>query len=338
MNKDTHLQSFTYDRVKMKMLVDFENPISVKYAHRAIDTWKPLFDLVEIEFHQCVTPTHPSFSSTRFCTHKVINNVPDNHHVLRCNFRSFTEIAILETYYQLWQKIVDGEDFIMMEHDAFLRSGHEDTVRKLIENRHEYKYQVMGSAMECWWINRQVAKNLIALADRDFCHQLRGPMWYLEMAGISEPIRDAYYEIDPNKGFEHDIYRFAEQMQNWLDKGIIGICPHNLKAFWPIGRSSRKNPVPLSYTGHDPLVYGNRFGTKRPKATFREGYKHLPEEYRDVDVVSRPVVQAIDLDHGITNMRYDRDPETNEERVKPVDIYHTEKGSGGVQVDLDYDF
>lgn len=307
----------------------------MKYAHRAIDSWKPLYDIIDLEFHQCITPTHPDFSATRFCTSKVLNNVQTSTKVLRCNFRSFTEIAILETYYQLWKKIADGEDFIMLEHDAFLRRGHEDTVRNLIVNRHKYKYQCMGSAMEAWWINRQIAKNLIALADRDFAHQMRGPMWYLEMAGLSEPIRTPYFEID-GKSWDNPRYRFAEQMQGWLDKGIIGALPHNLKVFWPIGRSSKRNPVPLSYEGNCTLIYGNRFGKKRPKGNFRDGYEHLPAEYLDVNVVSRPVVQAIDMTNGITNMRYMHDPEQGHDIVKPVEKYI--KGSGGVEVDLDYEF
>lgn len=311
-------------KLKAKMIVDFENPLSLRYAHKAKDTWLPLYDIIDIEYVQCITPTHPEYSSTPFCTQKVLNNQLDTSRHLRCNFRSFTEIAILTTYLKLWEQIADGEDFIMLEHDAFVRKGHEDTIRNLIKRRHEFKAQVFGSAMECWWISRQVAKNMVALAKRDFTHILRGPMWYLEMAAASEPVTDQHFEVDPKGDGPHQCYHFAKQFQRWVDTGVIGLLPYNKKMLWPVAESTKWSR-PLTYEGTCALIYKN-INPKTMKYSLKPSYEWLPEHHRNVTTYSRPVVQAIDVEQGITNMRY-----THQQLKKPKDYF---KGTGGLNVDL----
>jgi hypothetical protein len=213
----------------------------------------------------------------------------------------------------------------MLEHDAYIREGHADTVRKLLLDRENYKYQIFGSAMECWWVNQQVAKNMVALAKRDFTHIIRGPMWYVEMAGASESVKSKQFEVDPNAKEPHPVYNYRKHFQYWVDTGVIDLLPWDLKALWPISNSADYK-VPLQYVGRCPLIYKRKFDLQNKKAFFKDGYEHLPDEYRNIETYSRPVVQGVDVDHGISNMRYSNG------KVRHASDYY--KGSGAIPVDL----
>lgn len=142
------------------MITDLNNPISNEYRNRAISSFNFVKDIIDIEPYQCYTPKNPS---------KQIRFNPSKK-------RSPTEIAILETYYSLFKKIANGEKFIIMEHDAYLREDREEIFRNLLSEIDSFDVWNVGIAVECHTLKQEYAQQFCDNLEDDFGGTFKGPM------------------------------------------------------------------------------------------------------------------------------------------------------------------
>jgi len=141
------------------MILDFMNPVSRKYADFSVKSFESVSDVLTIEPFQCCTPRNPlgiNFNSEKK--------------------RSKTELAILETYYLLFEQLSEGEKFIILEHDAYLRPDREDIFRKHLQEIDEYDVWNPGIAIECHTVKPHVAEQLCVTIYDDYNSSHRGAM------------------------------------------------------------------------------------------------------------------------------------------------------------------
>ena len=147
-------------------IVDFDNPTSVQYYQYSVQSLRPVADLLNIEQVQCITPkTLPS------------GILGDDKK------RSETEKAALVSQYLLIKRIAQGERLIVMEHDAYLRPGFEQTFRDAFVLIDQTALWVPGIACECYTMNQRVAQIFCDLFERDSQHGVRGPLAMMFEAG-----------------------------------------------------------------------------------------------------------------------------------------------------------
>lgn len=125
-----------------KMIVDFNNPTSMKYAEVCVKTWENVLD---VEMIQCITP----------------ETLPKEKHWSPYWNRSATEKAIICSFLGLLEKIAEGDDFFILEHDAYLFPYEIRTFKDHIETRHNYYYLNPGKACECQWFSQKAARDFI---------------------------------------------------------------------------------------------------------------------------------------------------------------------------------
>lgn len=120
--------------MKAYQIVDKNNPISVEYAALSKASFQPAIDagiITSIEEYQCVTPDDPDFYEkcaqyTWYRSQDVWNDGQEF---------SYTDKARMITHFELWAKQrVEMNRFFIMEHDAFLREGHADSLAELCAN------------------------------------------------------------------------------------------------------------------------------------------------------------------------------------------------------------
>jgi hypothetical protein len=311
------------EKLKVKLLVDFDSPLSVKYSEYCLKSFARLKDVLDIEPVQCITPEHPKFGRPSFVPYKTVNNNPNCQVLFRCNSRTFTEVAILESYYMFWKQLAEGEEFIMMEHDAYLVPEHEALFRNFLKNKNEYKCLMFGGALECWWINQQVARNLCNLVEMDYQHLIRGPMWYAEVAMSSYVVTTERFEV---KNPRAPYYDFRRHHRHWVKTGKVNLLPKDLKVLWPI-KGTERGKDPKSFIIHEPIGIAG-YDTKQSKLSIDED-QYMDEEYRIAhQITERPCGQMIDKELGITNIRW----QDRGYREASYDL--NKKGSGAISVSL----
>src|SRR6056300_1340807 len=143
---------------RVLMICDLQSQISTEYVKHATKSFEAVNDVIEIEPYQFFTPKNPS-NSFEFNTSKQ---------------RTPTEIAILETYHSLMRLLADGEKFIIMEHDAYLRD--EETFRKHLSDIEEYDIWNVGIAVECHTLKPEFAAQWCKNLEDDFTSNSKGPM------------------------------------------------------------------------------------------------------------------------------------------------------------------
>ena len=74
----------------------------MKYANCALDNINPLFD--EIELFQCYTP----------------ETIFDASYIQRGGIRTVYEKCALSSHYELWLRLAEGEQFVILEHDVHI--------------------------------------------------------------------------------------------------------------------------------------------------------------------------------------------------------------------------
>jgi hypothetical protein len=146
------------------MIMDYNNPLSVKYSEMSQESFKCVSDLINIETVQCVTPETMN-DDIRWCARKV---------------RSIKEKACLVSHSELWQKQAkQDERFIIMEHDAYLYPNMEDSFRLLFEQYKDVSVWSLGMGMEFYSMSPRVAANCYNNLHRDKDNLYRGTMSYI---------------------------------------------------------------------------------------------------------------------------------------------------------------
>lgn len=176
-------------KVKGIMQGDLRNPIVHKYMKYALNSWKCVSDLFEIEVVQCVKP------------HQDLNH-PLEYKDVQLGWKSFNpdkgrspqEIASLLSQYRYMNQIAEGEDLFIMEHDAYLKPDGEQEFRRVMGKFKQLLVCNVGIAMECYTCRPEVAKIFCELVENDYDHSYRGPMTFLHVAC------DMYSKQTNNKG------------------------------------------------------------------------------------------------------------------------------------------
>lgn len=155
---------------KAKMFMDFNNPISCAYSEYALKSWEPVKHLIEIEPVQCVTPNTEYFDKHKHLFHPAKKRSP-------------SEIAILLTYKKLWEQRLSGEDFITLEHDAYLYPERITFLERILDIWDELKVIVPGGAIEFMYLHPRVIKRALKFIHEDHKHpKYRGPMGLISEA------------------------------------------------------------------------------------------------------------------------------------------------------------
>ena len=149
--------------IQAKMIVDFDNPVSMKYMELSLKSFKPLSDILEITPVQC---TKPETLPIR------VKADEDRPSYLRENERTFDRFfggdfednpvyqSIMHSHFKLWKELVESEDrLIIMEHDAALIN--EYIIRKHLENFMLFDIFMPGACMEFYSMSPRWAKMLI---------------------------------------------------------------------------------------------------------------------------------------------------------------------------------
>jgi hypothetical protein len=145
--------------MKAYMIMDWNNPISVRYAQYSTKSWEKVKDLVSIEPFQCVTP------ETLDTSYFPWMELPE------CR-KTKTECSILATYYQLYL-LGTFEKFIIMEHDAYLYPHREKIFRQVFKYIDLDIWNV-GMAVECHSYSSSVSEQLARLLESN--KFMLGPM------------------------------------------------------------------------------------------------------------------------------------------------------------------
>lgn len=145
-------------------ILDFDNPLSVQYQQHSAQSLAPLSDLIQITPVQCTTPaTLPT--GLLYDKKK----------------RTETEKAALVSHYNLVKRLAAGEEFIILEHDAYLWPDRESNFRFLFGHVH-YSMWNCGIAAECYTMNKEVAKIFCDMVENDSTHGYRGPLAIMHAA------------------------------------------------------------------------------------------------------------------------------------------------------------
>lgn len=139
--------------MKARMICDLTNETSVKYAERAVNSFRNT-DL-EIEVVQCVTPS--TIHDQDFKLNFGIND--SNKWIGKERKISPTEEACFASHFREWKRIVDqGHRHIIMEHDAYLWEGMEDKFNALMQFSNTIAMWNAGIAMECYTMSPAMAE------------------------------------------------------------------------------------------------------------------------------------------------------------------------------------
>lgn len=111
--------------MKAYMICDMNNPVSTHYLELSLSQFS-IIDSLDIEPYQCFTPeTLPEFEFDE------------------TRQRTPSEKATIYTHYSLWKKAIEtGEDFWIMEHDAYLRPDRIDSFWDAIQKYEDPKFNI----------------------------------------------------------------------------------------------------------------------------------------------------------------------------------------------------
>lgn len=182
------------------MIVDFDNPVSVQYMNKSIESFAPVKDILSITPVQCTTPkTLP----IRFKENEkpIPFYVEGGHDRVKARFFGGTfddhpiYQSIMHSHYTLIKRMADGEDDLaVMEHDAALVN--EESFRAMYEMAWgNVDGFFPGACMEFYRLSWEYSQWFIGLLDNFPYEQHRysGPMGIIyldDRLGWKYPNRD----------------------------------------------------------------------------------------------------------------------------------------------------
>jgi len=174
------------------MIVDFDNPVSVQYMNKSIESFAPVKDILSITPVQCTKPnTLPIRYKKNF---KPIPFYVKNDGKDYCRARFFGGTfddnpiyqSIMHSHYSLIKRMAAGEsDIAIMEHDAALVN--EESFRAMYETVWgKVDGYFPGACMEFYRFSQSYSKWFTDLLD-DFpyrdCRRYSGPMGIIQDSG-----------------------------------------------------------------------------------------------------------------------------------------------------------
>ena len=154
--------------MKAYMLVDFDNPVSVRYCEIAIDSFEPVIQrgILDIIPTQCITPkTLPTVEKDYNWSNSLA--MIDNMHGHRAKPMHETERAGMCSHWELMRRQRYEDRFFIMEHDAYLLDA--DDFEKAYEFmlEHDLAYANLGLYMSCYSYNKGSASWMYDQLTRD---------------------------------------------------------------------------------------------------------------------------------------------------------------------------
>ena len=138
--------------MKARMICDFNNELSMKYADYSIKSFEG--SGLEIEKIQCVTPDTIDDQPFTVEWEKYIRS---NKWHGQKREKTITEQACFMSHFREWLLIAEtGERHIIMEHDAYLQ--HSDKWNHHLHKADNYELWNPGIAMECYTMSPRLAR------------------------------------------------------------------------------------------------------------------------------------------------------------------------------------
>lgn len=205
------------------IIVDYNNPVSLKYLELSLESFEPVSDLLKITPVQCTTPKTLPIRYGR-------NEPPipsyvarDGKDYLRPRYfgGSFDDTpayqAIMHSHYLLMQRIAKGEKIAIMEHDAALVN--EDSFRRMIDLYWDkVDFFLPGACMEFYGMSQRLSQWVVETLE-DF------PFWNGRITGpfgiVYGFFKRNLIDLDemsflvPTKQYDQDLICYNDQ--NMLD-------------------------------------------------------------------------------------------------------------------------
>jgi hypothetical protein len=145
--------------MKAYMIVDFDNPVSMKYSEIARESWEIAHKrglLSGIELYQCVTEQTLKKHREKYNWQRSLAQIDGGEK--NSKQMTLSEIAGMSSHWDLMRK--QGEEterFFIMEHDAYLLDV--DVFEECMEfmYEHDIAYANLGLYMSCYSYNRHAA-------------------------------------------------------------------------------------------------------------------------------------------------------------------------------------
>ena len=131
-------------------ITDLNSSISSLLLSVSHASFKPLGDLLDINLFQCFTP----------------ETIPRDKLYGDNKKRSVYEQACFASHYSLVSKLRDGEEFIIMEHDAYLWPEHVDHFKSLWSRYKDFDVFYPGISNEFYTLTSRVAEAYVENVDR----------------------------------------------------------------------------------------------------------------------------------------------------------------------------
>ncbi len=133
-------------KVKAFQIVNFDDPLSMRYLEHSQRSFEPVRDVLEIEPVQCVTP----------------NTIPPENSFKEKDTRTLFEQACFASHYNLVKRLGHGEEFIIMEHDAYLWPDRIDVFYELITQKEKFSAFYLGISNEFYSLNKAISRKYVS--------------------------------------------------------------------------------------------------------------------------------------------------------------------------------
>lgn len=203
--------------IEAYMQVDLNNSLAVAYMNHALKSFEIVSDIFHVNVLQCVTP------DTLLDELKNASN--------QLTRRSPQELASLHSNYRIAKRIANGEKIWALEHDAYLRSEHEDVFRMIMSKWLSRRSTLnLGMANEFWTTTQEIAQDYCLRIERGWEY---GPMSLLHRC------TDSYHV---GKKQQYTTYWPANRYKNrkWCNMTGVG---YNVSSAYNSGKILLNSPI-----------------------------------------------------------------------------------------------
>jgi hypothetical protein len=172
------------------MICDFGNPISMRYVEMSLESLKPLNDIITITPVQCTTPETLPIRYERNQEPIPFYVSDDGKDYLRprhyggtfCDDKIYN--CIMHSHMQLIERIAQGEEILILEHDAALVN--EESFREMLDTFWGSDIFFPGACMEFYSLSQRFASWMVDTME-DFPStnfRFSGPMGVITSCGM----------------------------------------------------------------------------------------------------------------------------------------------------------
>jgi hypothetical protein len=151
------------------MIVDFSNPVSMRYAEMSIQSLKPISDLINVIPVQCTVPStlptrYPARSGTTpfYVSDNGTDYLRDRYYGgTFCDNRLYN--CIMHSHMTYIERIAKGEECFILEHDAALVN--QDSFREMFDMFWGADTFFPGACMEFYSLSQRMAQWMVDIMD-----------------------------------------------------------------------------------------------------------------------------------------------------------------------------